>query len=177
MKGKVNTKMNNTKEITIKIIYDNCKENNDLQEGWGFSALIEIGHRKMLFDTGNDRNVFFPNLEKMGIDYREITDVIFSHKHDDHVAGCEEILKKLRQDCRVYLPKGFPSKKVPKNLQMQKVADFIEIEKDVFSIVLKGGIFLCEQSLDSPNRKRARHCYRVRSSWDCKHSRSCPRKG
>jgi 7,8-dihydropterin-6-yl-methyl-4-(beta-D-ribofuranosyl)aminobenzene 5'-phosphate synthase len=135
------------KEITIKIIYDNCKENKDLQEGWGFSALVETDHRKILFDTGNDRNAFFSNTEKMGIDLSEITDVLFSHKHDDHIAGCREILGKLQENCRVYLPKGFPPKLVPQNLQIQEVSDFQEVEKNVFSMVLKGGIFLYEQSL------------------------------
>ncbi|MGC1878866.1 MAG: MBL fold metallo-hydrolase [Rhabdochlamydiaceae bacterium] len=135
------------KEITIKIIYDNCKENKDLQEGWGFSAIVETDHRKILFDTGNDRNAFLSNIEKMGIDLREITDVMFSHKHDDHIAGCREILEKLQENCRVYLPKGFPSKMVPQNLLIQKISDFRELEKGIFSIVLKGGIFLHEQSL------------------------------
>jgi 7,8-dihydropterin-6-yl-methyl-4-(beta-D-ribofuranosyl)aminobenzene 5'-phosphate synthase len=135
------------KEIKISIIYDNCKENSDFQEGWGFSALLEIGQRKILFDTGNDRNAFFSNSEKMDIDCGEITDVIFSHKHHDHVAGCKEILEKMRDSCRLYLPKGFPSKIVPQNLQIQKVLDFQEIDKNLFSMVLKGGIFLYEQSL------------------------------
>jgi 7,8-dihydropterin-6-yl-methyl-4-(beta-D-ribofuranosyl)aminobenzene 5'-phosphate synthase len=135
------------KKIVITIIYENCKENKDLQAGWGFSALVEIGQRKILFDTGNDRDAFFSNLEKLGIHCREITDVIFSHKHGDHVAGCKEILGKMREDCRVYLPKGFPCRLVPKNLQIQKVSDFQEIEKNVFSMVLKGGIFLHEQAL------------------------------
>ncbi len=135
------------KEITIKIIYDNCKENNDLQEGWGFSALIEADQRKILFDTGNDRNAFFSNTKKMGIDLREVTDVMFSHKHDDHMAGCREILGELQEKCRVYLPKGFPAKLVPQNLQVQKISDFQEVGKNVFSMVLKGGIFLHEQAL------------------------------
>lgn len=135
------------KEITIRIIYDNCKENKDLQEGWGFSALIETGNRTILFDTGNDRNAFFSNSEKMGIDYRAITDVVFSHKHNDHIAGCEEILEKMQKDVRVYLPKGFPLRKIPKKLQIQKVVDFIELEKNIFSMALKGGFLLHEQSL------------------------------
>jgi 7,8-dihydropterin-6-yl-methyl-4-(beta-D-ribofuranosyl)aminobenzene 5'-phosphate synthase len=82
-------------EIIFRVIYDNCKENKELQEGWGFSALIEIADRKILFDTGNDRNAFFFNIEKMGIDLKQITDVVFSHKHDDHIAGCIEISGKL----------------------------------------------------------------------------------
>lgn len=134
-------------EIKIRIIYDNCRENEDLQEGWGFSALVETGNCKILFDTGNDRNAFFSNMEKMDIDCKEITDVVFSHKHADHIAACEEILSRLQENSRVYLPRGFALKKVPKNLQIHKVRNFVEIEKNVFSIALKGGLFLYEQSL------------------------------
>ena len=132
---------------TIKILYDNCKENNALQEGWGFSLLLETKDRKILFDTGNDLNAFFSNTEKMGFDYIKITDVVFSHKHADHVAGCKDILERLQDNTRVYLPKGFPLKKIPQKLQVQYVSDFLEIDENLFSIVLKGGLFLYEQSL------------------------------
>lgn len=141
------------KVSTIKIIYDNCKAVEDLQEGWGFSALVETGKRKILFDTGNDRDAFFSNSEKMGIRCNEITDVVFSHKHDDHVAGCEEILGSLRKDCRVFVPKGFPRKKIPSYLPIHTVADFGEIDTDVFSMVLKGGMFLYEQILILQTKK------------------------
>ncbi|MBS0603731.1 MAG: MBL fold metallo-hydrolase [Verrucomicrobia bacterium] len=134
-------------KITIKIIYDNCKTNPALEEGWGFSALIETDHRKILFDTGSDLNAFFYNAEKMGIALGEITDVVFSHKHYDHVTGCVEILGKVKENCRVYIPKGFPMRKIPKNLLTQVVQDFAELDKDVFSMVLKGGFLLHEQSL------------------------------
>lgn len=135
-------------QTTIKIIYDNCKENHHLQEDWGFSALIETGHRKLLFDTGNNRNIFFSNLEKMDIRLDEITDVIFSHKHSDHITGCKEILGKLQRNSRVFLPKGFPLKEVPRQyLQIQKVSDFIEIDTNIYSMPLKGGFLWQEQSL------------------------------
>ena len=39
------------------------------------------------------------------------------------------------------------SELVPKNLQIQKVVSFQEIDKNVFVMPLKGGIFLHEQSL------------------------------
>ncbi len=107
------------------------------REGWGFSALIETGSRKILFDTGNDKEAFFSNVEKMGIDLSKITDIVFSHKHDDHITGCEEVLEKLPDHCNVYFRKGYPSKKVPKSLQIHKVKDFVEIDKNVYSMALK----------------------------------------
>lgn len=53
----------------------------------------------------------------------------------------------MRKDCRVYLPKGFPIRRVPSHLQIYTVSDFQEIDNNLFSLVLKGGIFLYEQSL------------------------------
>ncbi len=136
------------KKTTIKIIYDNCKQNIELQEDWGFSALIEHNHRKILFDTGNNQEIFFSNLGKMGIHLEEITDVIFSHKHKDHITGCKDILEQLQKNSRVYLPKGFPLKKVPQqHLQIQMVTNFIEIDKNIYAMPLKGGFFLNEQCL------------------------------
>ncbi len=134
-------------DLTIKIIYDNCLEDPTLREGWGFSAFIETGSRKILFDTGNDLGAFLFNSEKLQIDCGEITDVLFSHKHADHTAGCKEILGNLRENCRIFLPKGFPARKIPNHLQIQIVTDFLEIDKGIFSMVLKGGAFFYEQAL------------------------------
>lgn len=134
-------------KVVFKIIYDNGKHDPALTEGWGFSLLAEVGDRTILFDTGNDRKAFYSNAEKMGIDLGKITDVMFSHKHDDHVAGCEEILGKVAKDCRVFVPKGFPSKKIPRQMQTQFVSNFEEIGEGIYSMVLKGGLFLYEQCL------------------------------
>jgi 7,8-dihydropterin-6-yl-methyl-4-(beta-D-ribofuranosyl)aminobenzene 5'-phosphate synthase len=133
--------------ITIKIIYDNCKVREELKEGWGFSALIETKERKILFDTGNDLQAFVFNSEKLSIDYKTITDVVFSHKHRDHTTGCEEILKKLRSDVPVFLPKGFPLNKIPTHLHTQTVTEFSQLGPGIFSIPLRGGLFLQEQAL------------------------------
>lgn len=135
------------RKVIVKVIYDNRKENQELREGWGFSALIEANDRKILFDTGNDQEDFLSNAEKMHIPLAEITDVMFSHVHKDHTTGSLEILGRLHKNCSVYLPKGFPSKKIPRELHIQQVKDFQEIKKDIFSLVLKAGFFLYEQIL------------------------------
>lgn len=118
-----------------------------MQEGWGFSCLIDLGHRKILFDTGANQEAFFSNLQKLNIQWNEITDVVFSHKHADHVAGFLEVLGKLKEGTRLFLPKGFPCKGLPPHVQTEIVADFAEIGPQVYSLVLKGGFFLYEQAL------------------------------
>lgn len=135
------------KQISLKIIYDNCKAREDFQEGWGFSCLVDFGLRKILFDTGADSKAFFSNLQKLDIQCDEITDVVYSHKHSDHVAGLEEIIGKLKKGSRVFLPKKFPSKKLPSSVHTEIVEDFKEIDSGVYSLVLKGGFLLYEQAL------------------------------
>ena len=134
-------------QITIKIIYDNCKGNEELQEGWGFSCLVDLGRRKILFDTGADSKAFFSNLQKLNIACDEITDVVYSHKHSDHIAGFEELVAKLKKGSRLFLPRKFPSKEIPPTIHTEIVKDFKEIDAGVYSLVLKGGFFLYEQAL------------------------------
>jgi 7,8-dihydropterin-6-yl-methyl-4-(beta-D-ribofuranosyl)aminobenzene 5'-phosphate synthase len=131
--------------ITIKIIYDNCKAEEGFQEGWGFSCLVDTGRRKILFDTGANSEAFFSNLEKLGIRCEEITDVVCSHKHSDHIAAFKDVAAKLKKDSRIFLPKKFRAKALPVHTEI--VEDFKEIDSGIYSIVLKGGLFLYEQAL------------------------------
>lgn len=133
--------------IAIKVIYDNRKENENMQEGWGFSCLVDLGHRKILFDTGADQAAFFSNLQKLNISCEEITDVVFSHNHSDHIAGFPEVLQSLKTGTRLFLPKGFPAKKLPPHIRTQTINDFLEIDPRIYSFVLKGGFRLYEQAL------------------------------
>jgi len=140
----------NSPEVKITVIYDNRIDQPILQEGWGFSSLIEYKGKKILFDTGGNSAAFFSNMEKLKIAWEEIDYVLFSHKHWDHVAGFEEVLKKLHKKTRVYLPKFFPRsliKKIPKALEHKIVKSFAEIDTAIYSLVLRGGLFLYEQSL------------------------------
>jgi len=140
-------------QIAIKIIYDNCKAQEGFQEGWGFSCLVDLGRRKILFDTGADSQAFFSNLQKLNIQCDEITDVVFSHKHSDHVAGFDEIIGKLKKESRLFLPKKFPFKKILHTIHTEIVEDFKEIDSGIYSLVLKGGFFLYEQALIIETRK------------------------
>jgi 7,8-dihydropterin-6-yl-methyl-4-(beta-D-ribofuranosyl)aminobenzene 5'-phosphate synthase len=135
-------------KVTIRVIYDNCQAAAGFQKGWGFSCLVDVGRRRILFDTGADPKAFFSNLQNFNIPPDAITDVVFSHKHGDHTAGFHEILGKLQEGSRLFVPKRFFSfTKPPSHLQVEVVDDFKEIDSGVYSLVLKGGLFLYEQAL------------------------------
>ena len=88
--------------MQLIILYDNVAR-PPLREGWGFSALIELQDRKILFDAGADRLLLEHNVEKLGIDLSKITDVFLSHPHCDHVGGLSYVLERARR-VRIWAP-------------------------------------------------------------------------
>jgi len=54
-------------KITLITIYDNYQSNPELKTGWGFSCLIKINGKRILFDTGADSKTLLSNMEKMKI--------------------------------------------------------------------------------------------------------------
>lgn len=137
--------------VKITVLYDNRCDNARLQEGWGFSALIEYNGFKILFDTGGDISAFSSNIEKIQLSYKDVTHLLFSHKHWDHIAGFKEIVKELDKNTALYVPKRFPwllLKRAGSHLKKIKVVrSFEEIAPNIYSIVLKGGFWLYEQAL------------------------------
>ncbi|HAF70277.1 MAG: Putative metal-dependent hydrolase [Acetothermia bacterium 64_32] len=88
--------------MRILILYDNVAR-PPLREGWGFSALIEVQDRKILFDAGADRLVLEHNVEKLGVDLSQLTDVFLSHPHCDHVGGLSYVLEEAK-GVRIWAP-------------------------------------------------------------------------
>lgn len=54
---------------------------------WGFSALVEADGHRLLFDTGLRPQTVLYNARELGLDLSDITDVILSHNHADHIGG------------------------------------------------------------------------------------------
>src|SRR5260370_32289999 len=50
---------------------------------WGFSALVEVDGRRILFDTGARPDTVLNNVKDLGVDVTSITDVILSPNHPD----------------------------------------------------------------------------------------------
>jgi 7,8-dihydropterin-6-yl-methyl-4-(beta-D-ribofuranosyl)aminobenzene 5'-phosphate synthase len=54
---------------------------------WGFSALVEADGRRILVDTGERPESVLQNARELGIDLSDVTEVIITHNHWDHVGG------------------------------------------------------------------------------------------
>lgn len=90
----------------ILILYDNRTERSDLIPGWGFSAFIELGAQRVLFDAGADKLVLEHNANILGVDLESTDALILSHEHCDHVGA---ITSALHPKAAVYYPSSFPA--------------------------------------------------------------------
>jgi 7,8-dihydropterin-6-yl-methyl-4-(beta-D-ribofuranosyl)aminobenzene 5'-phosphate synthase len=93
--------------LTIAVTYDNNPYDDRLKTAWGFSCLVRLPERVILFDTGGDSSILLDNMEQLQIDPKEIDIVVLSHIHGDHVGGLGGILNQ-NSDVTVYLPASFP---------------------------------------------------------------------
>jgi 7,8-dihydropterin-6-yl-methyl-4-(beta-D-ribofuranosyl)aminobenzene 5'-phosphate synthase len=88
----------------VTILYDAFGDRAGLTRDWGFAALIEYGGKRILFDTGNNADVFAHNVRALGVDLRRLDFVVISHRHGDHVAGLSYLLT-VNPTVKIYAPK------------------------------------------------------------------------
>src|SRR6478735_6351044 len=91
----------------ITILYDAFGTDTAMKKDWGFSALVEISGKRILFDTGNDADIFAANIKAKNIDLTSIDFVVLSHRHSDHMAGLNHVLS-VNPTVKIYAPReGF----------------------------------------------------------------------
>jgi 7,8-dihydropterin-6-yl-methyl-4-(beta-D-ribofuranosyl)aminobenzene 5'-phosphate synthase len=91
----------------ITILYDAFGTDPSMTKDWGFSALVEVAGKRILFDTGNDADIFAANVKAKGVDLKTLDFVVLSHRHSDHMAGLNHVLS-VNPTVKIYAPKeGF----------------------------------------------------------------------
>jgi 7,8-dihydropterin-6-yl-methyl-4-(beta-D-ribofuranosyl)aminobenzene 5'-phosphate synthase len=91
----------------ITILYDAFGTDAAMKKDWGFSALVEVAGKRILFDTGNDADIFAANVKAKGVDLANIDFVVLSHRHSDHMAGLSHVLS-VNPTVKIYAPReGF----------------------------------------------------------------------
>ena len=91
----------------ITILYDAFGNRRGLTRDWGFAAFVEYGGKRILFDTGNNADIFARNVRALGIDLRRLDFVVVSHRHGDHTAGLNYLLR-VNPRVKIYAPReGF----------------------------------------------------------------------
>lgn len=87
----------------ITILVDAFGTPSPLYQDWGFSALIEYGGKRILFDTGNNADFFAHNTRLLGVDLTRLDAVVISHRHNDHTDGLHHLLQ-LNPHVAIYAP-------------------------------------------------------------------------
>ena len=94
-------------ESKITVLYDAFGDDAAMKKDWGFSALVEVAGKRILFDTGNDRDIFAANVKAKNIDLTNLDFVVLSHRHSDHMAGLSHVLS-VNPKVKIYAPReGF----------------------------------------------------------------------
>jgi 7,8-dihydropterin-6-yl-methyl-4-(beta-D-ribofuranosyl)aminobenzene 5'-phosphate synthase len=89
----------------VTILYDAFGKpgSANLTQDWGYSALVEYGGKRILFDTGNNPEIFAHNVTALGVDLNKLDFVVISHRHADHTSGISYLLK-VNPTVKIYTP-------------------------------------------------------------------------
>ncbi len=94
----------NADAVRITILYDGFGKASAMEKDWGYSAFIQYGGKRILFDTGNDAEVLARNAKAKGVDLSNLDFVVLSHRHGDHMGGMDYLLR-TNPDVKIYAPK------------------------------------------------------------------------
>lgn len=87
----------------VTILYDAFGDNEQLTRDWGFSALVEHDGKRILFDAGNNPEIFEQNVKALNVDLTRLDFVVVSHRHTDHASGLKYLLK-INPTVTIYVP-------------------------------------------------------------------------
>ena len=88
----------------VTILYDAFGTAPAMRKDWGYSALVAHGGRRVLFDTGNNPEIFARNVRAAGVDLTRLDFVVLSHRHLDHAAGLGHLLR-VNPNVTIYAPR------------------------------------------------------------------------
>lgn len=92
---------------TITIVYDNNLYDERLTPAWGFSCIVRVANRTILFDTGGDGDILLDNMKKLAVSPSQVDTIVLSHIHGDHTGGLKSFLE-YHSQVTIYLPQSFP---------------------------------------------------------------------
>ena len=88
----------------ITILYDAFGTRSGMEKDWGYSAFIEYGGKRILFDTGDNPEILAKNAKLKGVDLSRLDFVVLSHRHSDHMGGMDYLLR-VNPQVKIYAPR------------------------------------------------------------------------
>lgn len=93
-----------SRHAQITVLYDAFGKDSAMTKDWGYSALVEIKGKRILFDTGDNPEIFAANVKAKGVDLTRLDFVVMSHRHGDHMGGLTYLLS-VNPNLKIYAPK------------------------------------------------------------------------
>ena len=90
--------------VRITTLVENSSSRPDILAEHGLSFWIELGERRILFDTGQSDAVI-ENSAALGIDLSTADAIVLSHGHYDHAGGLASVLE-IAKNASVYVHPG-----------------------------------------------------------------------
>ena len=87
----------------VTVLYDAFGEARGVTRDWGYAALVEFSGKTILFDTGNDAEIFAANVRALHVDLKKLDFVVISHRHADHTSGLGFLLH-VNPRVKIYVP-------------------------------------------------------------------------
>jgi 7,8-dihydropterin-6-yl-methyl-4-(beta-D-ribofuranosyl)aminobenzene 5'-phosphate synthase len=87
----------------VTILYDAFGKSATMTKAWGFSALVEFGGKRILFDTGGNAEILEHNVKALGVDLSKLDFVVISHRHGDHISGLNYLFH-VNPTVKIYTP-------------------------------------------------------------------------
>ena len=122
-------------EIAITLLCENEASAMPWKAEWGFSAWIEYGEARILFDTGLS-DVWRFNANHAGIDLEDATALALSHIHRDHTKGLLHHGFRGRKPLILHPRVLEPAPEIPED--PQAATDYLKIQqtiRDDFEVV------------------------------------------
>ena len=82
------------RDLSIMTLCENTAGGGAVLAEWGFSAWIDAGGRRFLFDTGAS-GVVPGNADALGVDLSKAEAIILSHGHYDHTGGLMAVFERI----------------------------------------------------------------------------------
>ncbi len=99
-------------EARVTCVYDEGSlPDTALVGAKGFSLLVDVDGKRVLFDTGLRGRYLIHNLERLKIPLETIDCVVISHNHKRHIGGLSVLLAERGAPMPVYAPPGLAAKK------------------------------------------------------------------
>jgi 7,8-dihydropterin-6-yl-methyl-4-(beta-D-ribofuranosyl)aminobenzene 5'-phosphate synthase len=89
--------MDTINSLKVTTLADNFVQAGGLGQ-WGLSFLLDFEDtrgtpRKVVFDTGANKEAFFHNVKLKKVDFYDVDAVVISHGHGDHTAATVEVIQ------------------------------------------------------------------------------------